>query len=524
MKNERKVKHKQYIISEPFLVLKRKYRQNKKKVGVSLEGRRKRAERNQTKNTQRKVIIGLLSVLLACGVGVFGYFLYQRHLVKELLASENIYQGISVEGISMAGLTKEQALAQLQEKYKTEMDNQTLTFQYEEEKWTVPFTEVDAGYHLEEAVEQAYNTGRVGTEKECFRTGKILLKEGIDVTLEYSYDKEKMSQKLNDIAGEFNREAVDSTVSRKSGGFVVTPEQTGRSIKIEEAEQKAAAILDTRTSGVVQIAAETVQPKITAEANSHVTDLIGSYSTTYNNSDPNRNTNLAVGSKYINGTMVAPGEVFSANAELGSQTYEGGYKDAAIYNNGKVEKGVAGGVCQVTTTLYNAVLMAELEIVERHPHSMTVGYVPLGRDAAVAGTYKDLKFKNNTEYPILVEAYASNGNLVMNIYGQESHQSGRKVEYETVYEATIPKPEEVVEQDPNRPEGEKVVTARGRTGAKVSVYKVVYENGKQVSKDWFSSSSYRAAPDYVTVGTKKPEQKQAPAEAKEQKTEKKLTN
>ena len=171
-----------------------------------------------------------------------------------------------------------------------------------------------------------------------------------------------------------------------------------------------------------------------------------------------------------------------------------------------MEKGVAGGVCQVTTTLYNAVLMAELDVVERHPHSMTVGYVPLGRDAAVAGTYKDLKFKNNTEYPILVEAYASGGNLVMNIYGHESHKNGRKVEYETVYEATVPKPEEIVKEDPEKPEGEREITARGRTGAKVSVYKVVYENGKQTSKDWFSSSSYRAAADEVTVGTKKPEQ------------------
>lgn len=488
-----------------------------------MEGRQKRAERNKTKNTNRKVAIGILSVLLVCGVSVFGYLLYQRHLVKQLLASENIYQGVSVEGISLAGLTKEQALQELQGKYKTEMDGQTLTFRYGEENWTVPFTEVDAGYHLEEAVEKAYNTGRQGTEKECFQTGKVLLKEGIDIPLDYSYDKEKMSQKLHDIAAQFNQEAKDSTVSRKSGQFVVTPEQTGRSMQVAETEQKAVAVLDTRKSGNVEISAETVHPKITAEDNSHVTDLIGSYTTTYNGSDPNRNINLSVGSNYINGTMIAPSEVFSANAELGPQTYAGGYKDAAIYNNGKVEKGVAGGVCQVTTTLYNAVLMAELDVVERHPHSMTVGYVPLGRDAAVAGTYKDLKFKNNTEYPILVEAYASGGNLVMNIYGHESHKNGRKVEYETVYEATVPKPEEIVKEDPEKPEGEREITARGRTGAKVSVYKVVYENGKQTSKDWFSSSSYRAAADEVTVGTKKPEQTANTEETEQTKQTKQTT-
>lgn len=169
--------------------------------------------------------------------------------------------------------------------------------------------------------------------------------------------------------------------------------------------------------------------------------------------------------------------------------------------------------------MYNAVIDAELEIVERHPHSMTVGYVPLGRDAAVAGNYKDLKFKNNTEYPVLIEAYASGGNLVMNIYGHEVHSSSHRVEYETVYEETIPKPAEVVTEDPNMPEGERKVTSNGKTGAKVSVYKIVYENGKQVSREWFSSSSYRATADQVTVGTKKAEEKKEEAKADTASTE-----
>ena len=195
---------------------------------------------------------------------------------------------------------------------------------------------------------------------------------------------------------------------------------------------------------------------------------------------------------------------------MGSQTAAGGYKEAGVYVNGKVEKGMAGGVCQVTSTLYNAVILAELEVVERSPHSMTVGYVPLGRDAAVAGTYKDLKFKNNTEYPIMIEAYASGGKLVMNIYGHEVHDAGRRLEFETVYEGTINKPAEIVKKDPNLPEGERVVTSRGRTGCKVSVRKKVYENGKMVSNEWFSSSSYRAAADEVTVGTKKKEETTEP--------------
>ena len=118
-----------------------------------------------------------------------------------------------------------------------------------------------------------YNTGREGTDKERFQVGAQLLKEGIDIPLEYSYDTEKMKAKLTEIVEEFDRHAVDSTVSRKNGKFVVTPEETGRIMDQEKTEANAAAVLDTRMSGTAKIEAEVEEPKITAEANSHVTDL-----------------------------------------------------------------------------------------------------------------------------------------------------------------------------------------------------------------------------------------------------------
>lgn len=463
-----------------------------------------RQERKQQQSvTRRKVLVCILMIILLAGVAFFGYFLYHRYQVKQLLSEAGIYRNVTIDGRDMSGKSKEEALQELREAYPLERD--ILKFRYEEDTWDIPFSDLEAGYHLEQAVEDAYNTGRSGTEKENFKVGAALLKDKIDIALDFSYNEAKLTEKLQTIAKEFDRDAVDSTVSRKNGGFVVTPDKIGRVMNLEQTTAEAVEVLNTHTSGTANIIAEETQPKITAEQNGHVKDLIGSFSTAYNNSDPNRNINLRVGCNYINGTMVAPGEVFSTNANLGSQTYAGGYRDAAIYNNGKVETGIAGGVCQVSSTLYNAALMAELEIVERQPHSMKVGYVPLGRDAAIAGNYKDLKFKNNTPYPILIEAYASGGQLVMNIYGEEAHSKGHSVAYETVYEATLPKLPEVVTEDPEMKEGERLITSRGQTGAKVSVYKVVYENGVKKSSDWFSSSSYRSSADYVTVGTKKPE-------------------
>ncbi|MGN1230304.1 MAG: VanW family protein [Anaerotignum sp.] len=473
--------------------------------------RQQKQQRHQQKKSDgnKKPLLIAAAVVLIAVVAVFGYQQVQKGKIRDLLAAEGIYQGITINGEEVAGLSEEEAIAKLHEKYIAEVNGQIVTLQYgegeEEQKWEIPFEDIGAGYDVEGAVKQAYLTGREGTEEERFAVGAELLKNGMDIELVYGYDEELLDAKLTEVAEEFDQEAVDSTVVRKNGKFIISDEQTGLMMDKEKTAENVAAVLETRISGEAAIVAEVTEPKVTAEDNSHVTDLIGTYYTTYTNSDKNRNNNLAVGCNYINGTVIAPGEVFSANANLGSQTAAGGYKNAGVYVNGKVEQGMAGGVCQVTSTLYNAAIMAELDIVERSPHSMTVGYVPLGRDAAVAGTYKDLKFRNNTEYPIMIEAYASGGKLVMNIYGHEVHSSSRKVEFETVYEATIDKPAEIVTKDPEMLEGERVVTSKGRTGCKVSVRKKVYEGGKLISNEWFSSSSYRAAADEVTVGTKKPE-------------------
>lgn len=470
-----------------------------------MEGKRNQERIKKEKAVQKKTMIVVLVCVFILAAGIFAYFMYHRYQIKQLLAADGIYQGITIGGVDVSGMSQEEAMAALEQQYTDAVDAEKVTLVFEEDKWEIPFRDLGAGYHLAEAVEQAYMTGREGTEKERYAVAGTLLQDGMDIEVAFTYEDEKMQEVLTKVAEEFDRHAEDSKVSRSNGRFVVTEEKVGRVMNQEETKKNIASVLDTQISGTAQIVAEVEEPKITAEDNSHVTDLIGSFKTTYTMSDKNRNTNLAVGCNYINGTMLAPGEVFSANVGLGPQTYAGGYKDAAVYNNGKVESGVAGGVCQVTTTLYNAAIMAELEIVERHPHSMTVGYVPLGRDAAVAGNYKDLKIKNNTEYPILIEAYASGGNLVMNIYGHEEHSASHKVEYQTVYESTIPKPAEIVTEDPEMPEGEREVISKGKEGCKVSVYKIVYENGKQVSKEWFSSSSYRATADEVTVGTKKAE-------------------
>ena len=149
--------------------------------------------------------------------------------------------------------------------------------------------------------------------------------------------------------------------------------------------------------------------------------------------------------------------------------------------------------------------MSELEIVERRGHSLAVGYVPLGMDAAIAGTYTDFKFRNNTEYPIYIETYVEDYRMYAKIYGYETRDPGRRVEFETVYLGSVAKPAEKVTVDPELPEGERIVTKKGYNGARVEVYKLVYMNDALQSRTWLSQSKYNSVADEVTIGGKKPE-------------------
>ena len=232
-------------------------------------------------------------------------------------------------------------------------------------------------------------------------------------------------------------------------------------------------------------------------------DMLGSYSTSFASSDSARSQNLVNAASLLNGITIYPGETFSVADHLVPFTVENGYQVSKAYASGQVVDSIGGGVCQAATTLYNTLLKAELEIVERHNHSMIVGYVEPSMDAAISEGSKDLKFKNNTEVPIYLEAYTANRSIYFNIYGKETRDlENRTVEYKSEVLEKIDPGEDKVTIDESLPEGYEEVTQSAHVGYKAQLWKIVYENGKQVSKDVINSSYYAAEPRYVTKGGK----------------------
>lgn len=242
------------------------------------------------------------------------------------------------------------------------------------------------------------------------------------------------------------------------------------------------------------------KPEIQASDLKELSDVLGTFQTYYGDDGSSKAINVEAGANHIGGHLVKPGEEFSANTAMEPYTEENGYTEGGSYENGQVVQTMGGGICQVSTTLYNALLLAEVEITERMPHSMLIDYVEPSMDAAIADDVKDLKFKNNYKTPIYIESVLSDGYLTFNIYGKETRDKNRTIEYvsETL-DTEEAEGTRFVETDEYV--GYYEVISGAREGLSAQLWKVVYENGEEVSRDVVNTSHYASSPMTIGVGT-----------------------
>ncbi len=287
-------------------------------------------------------------------------------------------------------------------------------------------------------------------------------------------------------------------------GFSVTEGQTGRVISTEASVESVYEYLTGEWSGAdcgIDLTVRVDEPQGTAEDLEKVRDVLGTFTTSYSTSGGARSANVANGCRLLNGITMYPGDEISALESITPFSEDNGYYMAASYLNGQVVDSLGGGICQVSTTLYNAVLLAELEVVERYNHSMIVTYVDPSADAAIAeSSGKDFKFKNNLDYPIYIEGYTTpDKHITFTIYGVETRDSSREVIYESEVIERIEPDSEVIYVDESMPIGFCSVQS-AHIGYKANLWKIVKENGVEVSREQVNSSSYMKAPRSATVG------------------------
>ncbi|RKD29153.1 hypothetical protein BET03_05910 [Thermohalobacter berrensis] len=433
------------------------------------------------------IILSALLLILVISVGIFMFI---------VLNKTTIHKGVKINTVPVEGLSRSEAVEYLKEKLDEDLEKRVLKLKYQNTTYSFSYDKIGVSYDYYTAVDKAYKLGREGNLIK--RIGEIIRigVKGYEMYMDYKVQEDKLDRVVNIIARDLDLETKNAKIFYQNGKLTIIPEVRGR--RVNKALLKEKIVNNLLNTGYVSIPVEYEKPSITEKMLKKINGPLGSFTTYYSGSSQGRIHNIKLAARSINGKVILPGKIFSFNKTTGPRDAEAGYKKAKVVIDGDLTDGVGGGVCQVSTTLYNAVLLSDLEVVERHPHSIPSAYVSKGRDATVAYNYLDLKFKNNTEFPIYIHTEAINNKISISIFGNTEDKSNNIKIKSIITETINPKIKKIVD-DSLKP-GETLTVQKGRYGYRVKTYKVILKNGKEVNRELVSTDYYKPRNKIIKVG------------------------
>ena len=422
------------------------------------------------------------------------------------LQTDRIHNGVYIDGLHVGGMTKQEAIDAVNALPGSAGSEFAISVNVDGYVWDITSNNVPLYRSTEEAVTQAYAVGRSntaairGTNTTPFRQRLSAVQDvamtGIGFWTETTYDHDVVWEIAQGIAAYINRAPVNASVAtfdQATKRFTFNSDESGLYVDAEAIYHEVTSWLDSGVySGTIHVTPTVVLADVTKAELMNSFGLISSF-TTNKTGNTNRTTNIALSAEAINGITVLPGETFSFNKATGQRTAEKGYKPAAAISGGETFDEIGGGVCQTSSTLFNAVVRANLTIVSRKPHAWPSDYVPKGEDATVNWPDLDFKFRNDTEWPIFLVAWCdkSNKTVTVEVYGMSLGDGVTIDLYSEVVYTKEPPSETLYVYNPELEYGTEEQTIKARTGYKVETYKVWYQNGKEVNREKLHTSDYR---------------------------------
>ncbi len=449
------------------------------------------------KNKKWLIILPILIILVVVAGG--GYYIY-NNIYIDILESNNIYSGITVDNINVAEMTKEEAYNYIKTKKESESDKKSMELIYGDTNFNISKDQLGFEYDYEKAVDQAYGLGRDGSYLERYKHIQSLKDQGENIDLEWSYDFSGISTIVQGIAQKINIDSKDAEFDFNGGNIKITPETVGKNLD----ETKLAKLIEGNAEKLddIELPVEVVNPEFTKEFYSSINGIIGEFSTSFKGSAYGRVENIKLSAKALSNRLLLPGDQLSYNSALGPIKRQFGFQEAPVIIAGDLTPGLGGGVCQTSTTLYNALLLADMKILERSPHSIAATYVPKGQDAAVAPGYLDLVFKNEFDFPVYTLSKVVGDKLYFYIYGDTTKKDYTvRIEPE-IYEKIDYSINETL--DETVAAGGKELVQDGRTGYKVKTYKTIIKDGKVIGKTQITHDYYRERNYVYKIGPEAP--------------------
>ena len=445
--------------------------------------------------------IGIIALAILLSVICAG--MYQPHCAVAAADDEAILEGVYMGEMSLAGMTAEEAKASVSA-FVEELKHKNITFGAVGDHYvSVIAGDLGLAWVNESDIDAAAALGKKGNIVKRYKAMQDLKHGNKVYDLKLSLDRDLIKSVLEEQCAEYDIPSVNNTITRVDGQFVIEEGQAGERVNVEESLNQ---IYEYITNGwdyqdaSIDLAIDVSEPKGSVEDLQKMTDVLGTFTTSYSTSSASRCKNIENGARLINGTLLYPGDEFSTYDTIKPFTEANGYYPAGSYMNGKVVDSLGGGICQVSTTLYNAVLLSELEVTERHNHSMIIAYVKPSMDAAIAeSSGKDFRFVNSWENPIYIEGVTQGKQITFTIYGVEQRDPSHVVRYESETLSTTHPDHEII--TPASGQGVGYISVESaHVGYTAQLWKIVEENGVEVSREVINKSSYKVSPRSAVVG------------------------
>ena len=472
-----------------------------------------------TKEERSLFPVWTLIVIAGCiALWVFGAKIYQDRMaaydtyaaISRIVSQDTYFPGVTVDGVDLGGMTREEAAQLFSGRQSQTASEFSLIVAAGEKRWKITSEQVPVTFNADTVLAQAYNVGRVGTLEERYARITQAQQEGAHYVTGFDYDRSAVDHLVEVIAGSLEYPAQDATLNAfdpNNHTFTFTKESSGYVIDRTALKNDILAALDERAYDRVIIPqGQRVEPEVTLAQLQGYFGKIASYTTT-TTKDRDRNTNIAISAEAINGRMVLPGETMSFNNCTGQRTGAKGYREAGAIAGGVLVDDTGGGVCQTSSTLFNAVVRADLEIVERTAHSWPSTYVEKGEDATVNYPSLDFVFRNNGEFPIFVVAWYADREVTVEIYGKML-EDGMTIDLESTVTKTMKPSDEVIwVEDETLPVGQVKSGRQKRTGYVVDTYKVYKAaDGSEIERKKLWTTTYRAQQEEMLFNDNKDEE------------------
>jgi vancomycin resistance protein YoaR len=414
--------------------------------------------------------------------------------------SDNIYDGVFIGDISVGGLSIDEAKNKIIKDFKNKTANSPISLKYKEKTWSISNKDIELDIDADKLAQQAYNVGRVGNIVNRLQERYLTVNHGYTIPMSLRYNQTKLQEFINKVADTVYSNPQNASLTYQNSKIIIQPERNGYKVDVAKTWADLTAIINIQLPVTLELTVNEIPPAILSQDLVDMDSLLSIYTTQFDPYDKNRSQNINLAAKNINNILVRPNEVFSFNKYVGERLSENGYKEAPVFIEGKLSLDWGGGVCQVSSTLYNAALLADMAIEERTSHFHPPGYVPLGQDATVADNLLDFKFKNTTGNNIYITCDVSNKELIVQMFGKRNPAATDIRIVAT--DKKVLEPNTIVKQDPTLEMGKEIIDSEGEKGFQVTTYRVKYANNQEVKREYLAYDEYKAEDKIIRIGTK----------------------